>query len=185
MGGPVPSHLLFNVILIERASDEISQRSLTLFTNQARRAIGLRGDVSVRITSSAELQELNRRFRRKDRPTDVLSFPAGSPEAAGDIAISYQIAATNAKALGHTVMTELKILILHGLLHLAGYDHESDNGEMSRRESELRRQFGLPLSLIERSQSSSLRGSLTGVNRPPKRARKTAGLRGKGGGSPR
>jgi probable rRNA maturation factor len=109
--------------------------------------------LSVRITSTRELQELNRRFRGKNKPTDVLSFPSLAGEG-GDIAIAREIAASNAAVLGHSVTTEVKILILHGLLHLAGFDHESDNGEMTARESQLRRELGLPLGLIERTHSS-------------------------------
>lgn len=135
---------------IERTSEKISQRELGLFTAKARQSVGLRGELSVRITSSRELQELNRRFRHKNKPTDVLSFPSLAG-AGGDIAISRQIAASNAGALGHSLATELKILILHGLLHLAGFDHESDNGEMTTRESQLRRELGLPFGLIERT----------------------------------
>jgi probable rRNA maturation factor len=92
---------------------------------------------------------LNRRFRRKDRATDVLSF-AGQNGAAGDIAISAETAARNARRLGHSTAAELKVLILHGALHLAGYDHEHDRGQMARREQRLRRQFRLPTGLIER-----------------------------------
>ncbi len=149
--GHLPSHLSLNEVSeIERTSDKISQRELNLFTTQARRAIGLDGHLSVRITSARELQELNRRFRRKDKPTDVLSFPS-SFGPGGDIAIAREIAASNASALGHSLATELKILILHGLLHLAGYDHESDHGEMTLRESQLRQELGLPFGLIERT----------------------------------
>ena len=72
----------------------------------------------------------------------------------GDIAISRDIASANAKKLGHPLTTELKVLILHGLLHLAGYDHEADRGEMTARESELRGALGLPLGLIERTEGS-------------------------------
>ena len=149
--GRSPSHLFLNdVTEIERTSGEISQRELSRFTSRARRAIGLGGELSIRITSSRELQELNRRFRQKNEPTDVLSFPTLDGPG-GDIAIAREIAATNAVALGHSVTTELKILILHGLLHLAGFDHESDKGEMTARESELRRELGLPFGLIERA----------------------------------
>ena len=73
----------------------------------------------------------------------------------GDIAIAREIAADNASVLGHSVTTELKILILHGLLHLAGFDHESDSGEMTARESQLRRELGLPFGLIERTEARS------------------------------
>src|SRR5262249_28901814 len=149
--GQSPSHLLLSYVTeIERGPDKISQRELTLFTTTARRAIGLDGELSVRITSSRELQELNRRFRHKDKATDVLSFPA-VVGGGGDIAIAREIAARNASILGHSLNTELKILILHGLLHLAGFDHESDNGEMTARESQLRQELGLPFGLIERT----------------------------------
>ena len=105
--------------------------------------------MDILITSNQRLRDLNRRFRRKDRPTDVLSFP--NPGGGGDIAISAGIAAENAARYGHAPVEELKILILHGMLHLAGYDHERDNGEMAAREAALRRQLGLPNSLTERS----------------------------------
>jgi probable rRNA maturation factor len=170
--GRLPSHLLFSdVSENQRRSDRISQRELSQFTAEARRAIGLDGDLSVRITFSRELQELNRRFRRKNKPTDVLSFPAITG-GGGDIAIAREIAATNAAVLGHSLTTELKILILHGLLHLAGFDHESDNGEMTSRESELRQELGLPLGLIERTNGShGLAGDAReGSRSRPKRA---------------
>jgi probable rRNA maturation factor len=162
------------VIQIDKPTDEISQRALTLFANKAMRALHLKGELSVRITSNPQIQQFNRRFRHKDKPTDVLSFPASIPESAGDIAISREIAAANARKLGHTLTTELKVLILHGLLHLAGYDHESDNGEMTTRESKLRRQLGLPLGLIERTTqnvapSTSPSGSERLAGRPVKR----------------
>ena len=103
------------------------------------------------------MRSLNRRFRGKNRATDVLSFPSQAPGVAGDIAISLEIAARNANALGHDLATEVKILILHGMLHLAGYDHEIDDGEMQEREASLRQKFNLPLSLIERTHTSPAR----------------------------
>lgn len=123
------------------------------FLARAARASGLRGSVNVVVTGNRELQSLNHRFRGKDKPTDVLSFPpmAGfSDDLAGDIAISVEIAADNARQLGHSTADEVKILVLHGLLHLAGYDHEADNGEMARKEAQLRRSLRLPEGLIER-----------------------------------
>jgi probable rRNA maturation factor len=154
--GSVPSHFFLNdVIQIDRPTDEISQRALSLFATKAMQTIGLKGELSVRITSNRQMQELNRRFRRKDKSTDVLSFPASVAGTVGDIAISKDIAAANAKKLGHPLTTELKVLILHGLLHLAGYDHEGDDGEMTARESQLRKDMGLPLGLIERTNGSS------------------------------
>ncbi len=105
------------------------------------------------------MRSLNRQFRAKDTPTDVLSFPSPSlppnkpAPTAGDIAISVDIAAQNAGKLGHSTAEEVKILVLHGILHLAGFDHERDNGEMARKEARLRRTLGLPLALIERNES--------------------------------
>lgn len=157
------------VIILEHESDDISARELIRFATQAQRAVKLAGEVTVRITSSRELRELNRRFRRKKQATDVLSFPSVMPEVGGDIAISQEIAARNAAQLGHSTESELKILILHGMLHLAGHDHESDNGEMRRLESDLRRQLNLPGSLLERAHAA----------RPT--PRNPAGLRRRGG----
>jgi probable rRNA maturation factor len=133
-----------------------SEQSLARFVGRARRAAGLRGQVHVLVTSSRELRDFNRRFRRKNEPTDVLSFPSIAQGVAGDIAISAEIASANARIYGHKTVDELKILILHGVLHLAGYDHESDDGKMSRKEQRLRRELGLPLSLIERTRTVPL-----------------------------
>jgi probable rRNA maturation factor len=136
----------------------VKQRMLARFAGRARRAARLHGRVDVLITSSAEMRSLNLRFRGNRKPTDVLSFPSPSGKSqtvAGDIAISADIAATNAKRLGHSVADELKILILHGVLHLAGYDHETDNGRMARKERKLRRELRLPESLIERAGRSA------------------------------
>ncbi|HTK94277.1 MAG TPA: rRNA maturation RNase YbeY, partial [Terriglobales bacterium] len=101
---------------------------------------------------NAEIRRLNRDFRRQDKPTDVLSFPAVTGGVAGDIAISADIARSNARQLGHSTTEEVKVLIVHGLLHLAGYDHESDSGQMRRKEDRLRRSLGLPGALIARTQ---------------------------------
>lgn len=131
-----------------------STRALARFLKEAGAAVRLPGEVSVLLTSDAALRRLNRRFRGKDKTTDVLSFPAEGPaagELAGDLAISVPAARRQGAACGHPLETELKVLILHGLLHLAGYDHESDNGRMARRERLLRRRLGLPVGLIERA----------------------------------
>jgi probable rRNA maturation factor len=145
------------VIVVEHNPQAVSARALSLFAGKAQRALGIRGEVNIRVTSNRELQKLNRRFCRKDKPTDVLSFPSGMPELAGDIAISADIAAANAADLGHSTEIEMKVLILHGLLHLAGYDHETDDGAMQAREGELRQQLRLPTGLIERANSRSQR----------------------------
>ena len=132
-----------------------------LFERFVRRACGavkLKGTVNVLITHDSEMRSLNRRFRARDAATDVLSFPAvpGLPgKLAGDLAISGDIAAENAKQLGHTVEDEIKILILHGALHLAGYDHETDNGKMARKEAQLRVGLRLPVALIARTAVSA------------------------------
>lgn len=104
------------------------------------------------ITSDAELRRLNRDFLGKDYPTDVLSFPAlEGEEALGEMAISAPRARVQAEEFGHTVETEIHVLMLHGLLHLLGHDHETDRGAMRRLETKWRKKFGLPSGLIERA----------------------------------
>ena len=158
----MPSRSFWNapVVILEKKIRGTSAASLTRFAGRAQRAAGLRGRVSILVTGSAELRRLNRRYRRKDKATDVLSFAAGAARAgrprlriAGDIAISAEVAAQNARRIGHSPAAEVKILILHGLLHLAGLDHDDarDRGRMARREEKLRRRLGLPGSLIQRS----------------------------------
>jgi len=107
----------------------------------------------VLVTGSREIRALNVRFRDEKRATDVLSFPPPpfSDGFAGDIAVSVDIAARNARQLGHSTADEIRILILHGILHLAGYDHERDRGEMAEKEMVLRRRLKLPVALIERA----------------------------------
>jgi probable rRNA maturation factor len=100
------------------------------------------------ITDDRELRRLNREFRGKNRATDVLSFPSGD---GGEIAISLDRAAAQAAEHGHAIEDEIRILILHGVLHLAGMDHETDTGEMARTETSWRRRLGLPDGLIERA----------------------------------
>jgi probable rRNA maturation factor len=154
----VPSRFTFTrLIILKKILAGVSERSLETFATRARKAAGVKGQVQVLITSSEELRELNRRFRRRDKPTDVLSFPAIVDGEAGDIAISADIASENAYKLGHSLDEELRILILHGILHLGGHDHESDKGEMEALESELRDRLKLPSSLIERTTKSARR----------------------------
>jgi probable rRNA maturation factor len=114
----------------------------------------MKAAVNVLVTGNRELRALNSRFRKKDKATDVLSFPPMPGlrhEFAGDVAISAEAAKQNARHLGHSAAEEIKILALHGILHLAGYDHEHDGGRMARKESQLRTLFSLPDGLIERS----------------------------------
>ena len=143
------------MVIFQKRVAGLTELALTRFIARARRAAGLRGAVNVLVTSSAVMKSLNRRFRGKDQPTDVLSFPAESgaqKQFAGEIAIAAEIAAHNARSLGHAPAEDVKILVLHGVLHLRGYDHECDNGRMARREKQLRAQLHLPLGLIERAQ---------------------------------
>jgi probable rRNA maturation factor len=142
------------MIILQKSMAGVSETSLARFLTRAKRAAGLSGTVNVLVTSSRELRALNRQFRHKDKPTDVLSFPSNfaTSDFVGDVAISLEIARDNALRLGHTVADELKILMLHGVLHLAGHDHETDNGKMARLEGSLRTKLGLPGALIERAQ---------------------------------
>jgi probable rRNA maturation factor len=142
-----------------RKSTETSARALSLFATKAQHALRLLGEVNIYVTSSHEMQDLNRRYRRKNKTTDVLSFPSRAPGVAGDIAISLEIAAANAVEIGHSLATEVKVLILHGLLHLAGYDHENDGGEMLARESALRQELKLPVGLIERTHAAATKAA--------------------------
>jgi len=166
----LPFLLETKVVILEHDEEGVRERSLTLFAARARRAMKLCGEVNIRIASSREMRELNRRFRKKNTPTDVLSFPSNIPKLAGDIAISAEIAAANAAALGHSAETELKVLILHGLLHLAGYDHESDDGEMRAQEAKLREALKLPVGLIERTHNNASKRLVTSPRKSVARA---------------
>jgi probable rRNA maturation factor len=134
-----------------------SQATLSRHLRNAREAVRLKGDVSLLLTTDRGIRSLNRRYRKKDKATDVLSFPAmndsfpGADSHGGDLAISVETAARQAQDQGHSLSIELRVLMLHGLLHLAGYDHEADQGEMARKESRLRARLGLPQGLIERT----------------------------------
>ena len=107
--------------------------------------------MTVAIVSDGRIRDLNKRFRRVDKVTDVLSFPSDLPAYLGDIVIARGLAARQSKRLGHSVKSEVRVLALHGLLHLLGYDHERDSGRMARAEARLRKRAGLPLGLIARS----------------------------------
>ena len=127
----------------------------------ARTAPGrVRGSLTVALISDRAMRALNRSFRGRDRVTDVLSFPQGPDRRGlawaepapflGDVAIARGMAGRQARRLGHAVRTEVRVLALHGLLHLLGYDHETDGGTMRRLEDRLRRRAGLPAGLIAR-----------------------------------
>ncbi|HWK11819.1 MAG TPA: rRNA maturation RNase YbeY [Vicinamibacterales bacterium] len=114
---------------------------------------GVRGHVSIALLTDARVRALNRQYRKKDAATDVLSFPPADDGEIGDIAIATGVARRQARAAGHSYATELKVLALHGLLHLLGYDHEdpADAGRMARAERRLRARGGLRAGLIERT----------------------------------
>ena len=146
------------MVTIEKSAKRLNAQELARFARRAQKAARLPGDVDVLITSSRRMQALNSRFRSKNKPTDVLAFPANpslvnDQRWSGDIAISAQIAAGNARRYGHSVGDEIKVLILHGMLHLAGYDHEGESpaGRMARRERVLRGRLRLPSALTERA----------------------------------
>ena len=163
-----------------RAHAVLALSALRLFLRRARKAVPVAGQVSVLLASDGAIKCLNGKFRGKNRPTDVISFPAldipvqksrlrqrpAHPPIAGDLAISLDAATRQAQRFGHPVIVELKILMLHGLLHLAGYDHETDAGEMATREEQLRRRFRLPATLIARTVAQTA---------PPKRMAKKSG----------
>ena len=134
--------------------------ALELFLQEVKAEIGLGRDcVAIRLIGDPEMARLNGKYRKKKGPTDVLSFPVAADSAKpgtlkqqvrkagggflGDIAISPKVARRNAKLLGRELPEELKVLILHGVLHLLGYDHETDRGEMERIEVRLRRKLGI------------------------------------------
>lgn len=133
---------------MESKAGEVSAKALERFVAVVCREARLKGEVNVLLTGDRKMRQLNRRFRRKDKSTDVLSFPSTN---GGDIAISIPIAKANARGLGHQLADEIKILILHGALHLKGHDHETDNGSMARVEQRLRKRLKLPLALTERT----------------------------------
>jgi probable rRNA maturation factor len=158
----------------------LSAPTLERFVLRARRMIHLRDTVNVLVTNNSELRALNRRFRGADKATDVLSFPAPAQElskmrrSAAEVAISADIARENARRLGHSAANEVKILALHGLLHLAGYDHERDAGEMARKEKRLRQQLRLEAGLIERMKIERVKIERVKIERVQTRGRSPA-----------
>jgi probable rRNA maturation factor len=167
-----------------------SARTLARFLTEAQAAVRLKGQVTALLTTDAAIRRLNRQFRGKNKATDVLSFPAeaafpgmaAEEQIAGDLALSVPTALRQAVEQGHSLSTEVKVLILHGLLHLAGYDHEADKGLMARREQVLRARLGLPKGLIERAtdlpKTQVLKGH--GFSRAAKSPKKVAALAAEG-----
>jgi probable rRNA maturation factor len=143
------------MVLMRHAPSGLRRAPLEAFAHRLRERVTAGRWFQCLITDDGELQRLNRQFLRKNYPTDVLSFPAaegeGTPAGLGEIAISYQRARGQARAFGHSVSDEIRILMLHGVLHLMGMDHERDRGAMARAETTWRNKLGLPASLIERA----------------------------------
>lgn len=157
----MPSHQI--CVLFRHPSKNIRRGPLREFLTDLTRQVAPGRSVTCLITTDRELRELNRKFRRKDYATDVLSFagePSSEPSSEpslepslGEIAISLDRAAAQAAEYGHSIEEELRILILHAILHLNGMDHETDSGGMARAEARWRRRLGLPLGLVERASS--------------------------------
>jgi len=141
-----------HIVLFRRAPAELDRSKLECFARTLRGQVAKGADFVCLITGDAELRRLNRDFLGKDYPTDVLSFPAEQNGNAnlGDLAISAARAGAQAAALGHTIEDEIRILMLHGLLHLLGMDHETDQGQMQRAEKRWQKRLALPAGVIER-----------------------------------
>jgi probable rRNA maturation factor len=137
-------------VLFRRAGSGLHRETVRLFALTLRKTVAGGLPFSCLITDDRELQRLNRQFLGRDYPTDVLSFPSGLSTELGDIAISVNRAAEQAARLGHTSDEEVGILMLHGVLHLLGMDHEKDKGAMARAEKRWRSELGLPPGLLER-----------------------------------
>jgi probable rRNA maturation factor len=153
------------MVIVRKSVAGLSEASLARFIRRAAAAVALRGSVNVLLTTNNEMKSLNLRFRGKSTPTDVLSFPPLSRlplDFAGDIAISAEMAAKNGRRLGHSAREEVNVLVLHGVMHLAGYDHENDKGAMARKEQRLRKSLRLPIGLIERSAKEESRTRISG-----------------------
>lgn len=144
------------LILFDKAPRTLRRREFTAFAERVCAEVAAGRRFCCMLSSDETLKRLNREFRSKDEPTDVLSFPSPSPDGGmGDIAISVERAREQAQAHGHDLFAELQILLLHGVLHLLGHDHETDGGKMRRLETKWRQRLELPNGLIERASSSN------------------------------
>ncbi len=163
------------------AASGLSRAGLTRFLRRAQAAAGLTGEAEVLLADDRILRRLNRQFRGKNKATDVLSFPAPPEMAAatpGDLAISLETAARQAAEYGHTLRDEVRILLVHGLLHLSGMDHEADEGEMAAHEDALRKVLHLKRGLIARTTAPAAAPRVTGKALATRRVgRKTPGER--------
>ena len=147
-----------HIVLFRRAPAELNRRSLERFAQVLREEVADGAGFQCLVTDDRELRRLNREFLGKDYATDVLSFPEERFETApagwsGEIAISAQRAGEQARVYGHSLDDEIRILMLHGVLHLMGMDHETDRGRMARAEAVWRLRLALPAGVIERVRS--------------------------------
>jgi probable rRNA maturation factor len=138
-------------LLFHHPSRSVRRGPLRLFFAELVKKAAHGRSITCLITTDREIRSLNHRFRGRRYPTDVLSFPSAETDGAGEIAISLDRAREQAADYGHSLDEELRILMLHGVLHLAGLDHETDSGEMASEEARWRKRFKLPSSLIERA----------------------------------
>jgi probable rRNA maturation factor len=141
------------LVAFVRTPAGIDRDRIEQFARTLRERVAAGKSFACRVTGDAELRRLNQAYLGHDCATDVLSFPCRDGDFLGDLAISRQRAAEQAERFGHDVHQEIEILMLHGLLHLTGLDHETDDGRMARAEARWRRQLGLPGGLIERSRA--------------------------------
>ena len=139
------------LITFRRTPASLNRLRLERFARLTQSRIARGREFHCLITGDAEIRALNLRFRGKNAATDVLSFPSGEKNPIGDIAISLARARAQAKECGHSTEQEICILLLHGMLHLLGMDHETDDGAMARAELRWRRKLDLPAGLIERA----------------------------------
>lgn len=140
-----------STLLFQRAPRGLSRRDVKAFVSRLEQHVAAGRRFTCLLADDAELRRLNHQFLERDYPADVLSFPAPGPDGfLGEIAISVERAADQARERGHGVGDEIGILLLHGVLHLLGMDHERDRGRMARAERRYRKELGLPTGLIER-----------------------------------
>lgn len=143
MSAGVKRKVRFTVVFLDRQhSHQPRQQRLRRILEAGARELRAEGELAVVFTGDRAIRSLNSRYRHKDSATDVLSFPGeGGEEGLGDVVISVPAAGRNARKLGRTIDGEIEILALHGLIHVLGYDHETDDGAMDRLEDRLRRRL--------------------------------------------
>jgi probable rRNA maturation factor len=148
------STVLFGALPAQFKFSASDKRLLTRFARKLSAHVAQGKSFECLLTDDGDLHRLNKLFLNRDYPTDVLSFPSADPSfTIGECAISVERALDQSRQFNHSLLEEIEILMLHGVLHLTGFDHERDGGAMARAEEQWRAEFKLPWSLIERSQS--------------------------------